>query len=216
MLLAACALACAPPRDGAPDFASLARVDPTIALDLRYATASNFVGAVIDGYERALCLLTRPAAEALARVQAELRSEGLGLRVWDCYRPQRAVDHFVRWSRAPDDPTAKARHYPRVAKSELFARGYIAERSGHSRGSTVDLTLTDRDGRPLDLGTSFDFFDPSAAGGSREVSAAARHRREQLRRAMERHGFVPYAAEWWHFTLANEPYPERGFDVPVR
>ncbi|MFI5319818.1 MAG: M15 family metallopeptidase [Myxococcota bacterium] len=198
------------------DFVSLSRVDPSIALDLRYATANNFVGARIDGYDTAQCLLTRAAAEALARVQADLRAEGLGLRVFDCYRPQRAVDHFVRWSREPDDAIAKARHYPNVAKRELFARGYIAERSGHSRGSTVDLTLVDQAGRELELGTAFDFFDPRAAGDSSDVPAAARALRAKLRAAMERRGFADYDAEWWHFTLAREPYPATVFDAPVR
>jgi D-alanyl-D-alanine dipeptidase len=217
-LLLGFALACAP-RSATrlpADFVSLGEIDATIALDLRYATAHNFVGARIDGYDAARCLLTRAAAEALASVQADLRSEGLGLRVFDCYRPQRAVDHFVRWSRAPDDAAAKARHYPRVAKSALFAQGYIAERSGHSRGSTLDLTLVRADGRELDLGTEFDFFDPRAAGDSPEVSAEARALRMRLRAAMEQRGFRHYAAEWWHFTLANEPFPNRTFDAPVR
>ncbi len=214
-LSCACATQRAEPRLPA-DFVSLDRVDATITLDLRYATASNFVGARIDGYDTGRCLLTRVAAEALAAVQADLRSEGLELRVFDCYRPQRAVDHFVRWSRAPDDAATKARHYPRVAKRELFAQGYIAERSGHSRGSTVDLTLIGRDGRELYFGTEFDFFDPRAAGNSADVPEDVRALRRKLRAAMERRGFRHYAPEWWHFTLADEPYPESYFDAPVR
>lgn len=219
MALAAAWLACAQPAlraDLPADFVSLADVAPAVRLDLRYATENNFVGARIDGYEAAACLLTRAAAEALARVERDLRADGLGLVVLDCYRPQRAVDLFVRWSRAPDDPDAKAAHYPRVAKSELFARGYIAARSGHSRGSTVDLTLADRDGRALDLGTPFDFFDPRAAGDSTEVPEAAHGLRAKLRSAMERRGFRRYDPEWWHFTLTSEPYPETYFDAPVR
>jgi D-alanyl-D-alanine dipeptidase len=198
------------------DFVSLADVAPRVGLEVRYATPNNFVGERIDGYEAEKCLLTRAAADALTRAQAELRADGLGLRVFDCYRPQRAVDHFVRWSRAPDDPAAKARHHPNVAKRELFARGYIAERSGHSRGSTVDLTLVDGAGRELDLGTPFDFFDPRAAAESHDVPAAAQALRAKLRAVMERAGFRPYEAEWWHFTLASEPYPETYFDAPVR
>ena len=221
LALAACSLllACAAPaREAAlpADFVSLERVEPSIALDLRYAGRNNFTGERVDGYEAARCLLTRAAAEALARVQADLRAERLGLRVFDCYRPQRAVDAFVRWSRAPDDAAARARHYPRVAKRELFAQGYIAERSGHSRGSTVDLTLVDSAGRERELGTPFDFFDPRSAGDSLEVPEPARALRMKLRAAMQRRGFVPYAPEWWHFTLANEPYPESTFDAPVR
>ena len=217
--LAGVLLACTPPaREPAlpADFMALQRVDPTIAVDLRYAGSNNFADERIDGYETAQCLLTRAAAEALARVQADLRAGKLGLRVFDCYRPQRAVDHFVRWSRAPDDAGSRARHYPRVPKRELFAQGYIAERSGHSRGSTVDLTLVDSAGRELDLGTPFDFFDPRSAGDSLEVPEAARALRNKLRVALARRGFVPYAAEWWHFTLANEPYPQSYFDAPVR
>ncbi len=217
-LAAAClaGLACAAEPQLPGDFVSLAAIDPSISRDLRYATPHNFVGSQVDGYEAPKCLLTRAAAQAIARVQADLRAQGFGLRVLDCYRPQRAVDHFVRWSRAPDDPAAKARHYPRVAKRELFARGYIAERSGHSRGSTVDLTLVDLAGRALDLGTDFDFFDPHSAGEANDVPAPARALRWRLRAAMERRGFRPYAPEWWHFTLASEPYPDRHFDAPVR
>jgi D-alanyl-D-alanine dipeptidase len=212
----AASLACASGARLPADFVSLSDVEPHIALDLRYAGPNNFTGARVPGYEAASCWLTRPAAEALARVQADLRAEGLGLRVLDCYRPQRAVDAFVRWSRAPDVPASKARHYPNVAKDRLFAEGYIAARSGHSRGSTVDLTLADAEGRALDLGTEFDFFDPRAASDSRDVPDAARALRERLRAAMERRGFRPYAPEWWHFTLASEPYPETYFDAPVR
>lgn len=194
------------------DAAALA---PGLVVDLRYATANNFVGVPIDGYERPRCLLTEPAARALAGVQAELAAGGLGLVVWDCYRPQRAVDHFVRWSREPADPAAAARHHPRVPKDELFAAGYIAARSGHSRGSTVDVGLV-RASEPLDLGAPFDFFDPRSHTDATDLSDAARANRARLRSAMERRGFRPYPAEWWHFTLADEPYPDRYFDVPVR
>jgi zinc D-Ala-D-Ala dipeptidase len=217
---AAAILGCSPrantPQPPPRDFVSLSEFDASIALDLRYASTNNFVGARIAGYDAAKCLLTRAAAEALARVQRDLRGDGFRLVVFDCYRPQRAVDHFVRWSRAPDNPNAKARFYPRVAKSELFARGYIAQRSGHSRGSTLDLALVDRAGRELDLGTPFDFFDPRAAPDSGDVPEAARSLRKRLRAAMQRRGFRHYAAEWWHFTLDNEPYPETYFDAPIR
>jgi D-alanyl-D-alanine dipeptidase len=217
-LLAVMLLACAAPREPAlpADFVALEHVDASIAQELRYAGAHNFARTRIAGYDAARCWLTRAAAEALAHVQADLRAERLGLRVFDCYRPQRAVDHFVRWSRAPDDPAAKAAHYPRVEKRELFARGYIAARSGHSRGSTVDVTLVDARGAELDLGTPFDFFDPRAASDAHDVPAPARALRAKLRAAMERRGFAHYAAEWWHFTLANEPYPEIYFDAPLR
>jgi D-alanyl-D-alanine dipeptidase len=174
------------------------------------------VGAPIDGYERPVCLLTEPAAQALAAVQRDLRAAGLGLRVYDCYRPQRAVDHFLRWAADLGDQRTKATFYPRVAKQELIARGYIAERSGHSRGSTVDVTLVGADGAPLEMGTPFDLFDERSHTDSQEVPDAARANRAKLRAAMERRGFRNLAVEWWHYTLEGEPYPERRFDTPVR
>ncbi len=147
--------------DARVDLVDVREVEPSIRADIRYAGSNNFVGGPVDGYEGATCLLSRPAAEALARVQRDLAAEGLGLLVYDCYRPQRAVDHFVRWAEDTTDARTKAEFYPNVDKSRLFDEGYIAERSGHSRGSTVDLTLV-RDGtaEALDMGTPYDFFDP--------------------------------------------------------
>jgi D-alanyl-D-alanine dipeptidase len=211
----ALALGCTGAPADAPRLVDAAALADGLVVDLRYAGAHNFVGAPVDGYERPVCLLSEPAARALARAQAELAAEGLGLVVFDCYRPQRAVDHFVRWSREPADPAAALRHHPRVPKDELFARGYIAARSSHSRGSTVDVGLV-RGGEPLDCGTPFDFFDPRSHGDAAGLSEAARANRARLRRAMERHGFRPYPNEWWHFTLAGEPWPDRYFDRPVR
>lgn len=209
----ACASATAPP----PELVDAATLAAGLIVDLRYATANNFVGAPIDGYERPRCLLSALAARALARVQADLEADGLGLVVWDCYRPQRAVDHFVRWAREPADPAAAARHHPRVPKAELFEAGYIAARSGHSRGSTVDAGLVRAGSRePVDLGTPFDFFDARSHADATDLSDAARANRARLRSAMERRGFRPYPAEWWHFTLADEPWPDRYFDIPVR
>jgi len=212
------ALACAGgPHRGDPDLVDLAGVAPSIALDIRYAGSDNFVGAPVDGYGAPRCWLTRPAAEALALVQRDLASEGLGLLVYDCYRPQRAVDHFVRWAADPTDLATKAEHYPNVAKDRLFAEGYVAARSSHSRGSTVDLTLVRRaDGEPLDMGSPWDFFDPLSHGDSRAVSRQARSHRMRLRAVMDRHGFEPYEPEWWHFTLRDEPFPDRYRDVPIR
>lgn len=170
----------------------------------------------MDGYEAARCLLSEPAARALAAAQAELAAEGLGLLVFDCYRPQRAVDRFVRWAREPADPVLAARHHPNVPKERLFAEGYIAARSGHSRGSTVDVGLLRlADGSPLALGTPFDFFDPRSHADA-AVPEPARANRARLAAAMQRHGFAPYAPEWWHFTLRDEPYPDSYFDIPVR
>jgi D-alanyl-D-alanine dipeptidase len=205
--------ACAGLRGGEPVLISPTNFDPRLRLDIRYATPDNFVGAAIDGYEAPLCLLTPEAAQALSWVARDLRRDRLALVIFDCYRPQRAVDHFVRWVALPEDPAARAAYYPNVPKSELFERGYIAERSSHSRGSTVDVGLV-RDGELVDMGTPFDFFDPlshtDAVGGQPRVH------RQTLRAAMERRGFRNYPKEWWHYTLAPEPHAFRYFDVPVR
>jgi zinc D-Ala-D-Ala dipeptidase len=213
----AVALACVSAPPAPPVFVDAARLAPDLVVEMRYASADNFVGARIDGYESARCLLSEPAARALALAQTDLAAEGLGLVAFDCYRPQRAVDHFVRWSEEPADPTATARYHPHVAKEELFAQGYVAERSGHSRGSTVDVGLVRAGERvPLDCGTPFDFFDPLSHHGATGLSEAARANRARLRAAMERRGFVAYPPEWWHYTLAAEPYSDAYFDVPVR
>lgn len=195
---------------GAPDFADAGDMIPSAIIDMRYAGDNNFVGARIDGYKRAKCLLSRPAAEALSRVSADLSAMGLTLRIYDCYRPQRAVDHFMRWA-ASDDQSAKATYFPTIEKSRLFADGYIAERSGHSRGSTIDLTI---DG--LDMGGPYDLFDPLSNTADQRPTDAQRANRLLLRLLMERHGFRPYDLEWWHFTLTDEPYPESYFDRAVK
>lgn len=198
----------------APHWVDVPGLVPGIETEIRYAGRSNFVGEVIDGYHAPRCLLTEPAAEALACAQRRLELRGLGLRVYDCYRPQRAVDHFVRWVADLSDQRTKQTHYPHVDKAELFDAGYIARRSGHSRGSTVDLTLVAR-GVPLDMGTSFDFFDPASHTDSPSVADTARRNRSLLRAAMEECGFENLPEEWWHYTLRDEPFPDRYFDVPV-
>jgi D-alanyl-D-alanine dipeptidase len=217
--------------------AGFVEVDRTILHDMRYATNYNFVGRRIDGYRDPVCILHRRAARALMRVQARVTEQGYTLKVYDCYRPQRAVDHFVRWSENGSQ-RMKREFYPRVDKSRVFDLGYIARRSGHSRGSTVDLTLVKlpakaqpewsreefglvrctapRRGYPdnsINMGTSYDCFDTrSHTYNSR---GRVRANRLRLRRAMEREGFAPYDNEWWHFTLRNERYPGRYFDFPV-
>ena len=185
-------------------------------IEARYAGDGNFVGAPIDGYAAEKVLLTREAAAALLAVQTELREIGLGLKLFDGYRPQRAVDHFARWARDLEDDAMKSIYYPHVDKSELFAQGYIAERSGHSRGSAVDLTLVSLEtGEELDMGTRWDFFDPRSAPSSREVSPQHRARRMLLQITMVKHGFEPLAEEWWHFKLRDEPYPDTYFDFII-
>ena len=205
MLLASSSLIAALPSG----FTYLATFAPQIRQDIRYATPNNFTGARVPGYEAPACILTLPAAKALARVERLLLEHYLTLRVFDCYRPERAVKAFVAWSERPSEIGPKGRYFPNVPKSELIKRGYIAENSSHSRGSTVDLTI---DG--LAMGTPFDFFDPLSRGDA-PVPTQARANRTFLAMVMERYGFKAYPAEWWHFTLAREPFPKRSFNFPV-
>lgn len=200
-----------------PGFVDAATVVDGLVVDMRYFGADNFVGEKIDGYERPRCLLSAQAAHALAAVQRSLAPRGLGLKVFDCYRPQRAVAHFVRWGQRVDDVKRKAEFYPDVDKRDLFRNGYIATHSGHSRGSTVDLTLVRRaDARELEMGSPFDYLSPKSWPSDRSVSLDAQKNRALLAEAMRAGGFRPYAKEWWHFTLANEPFPHSYFDFPVR
>jgi len=211
---AASALAAAQERPAA--FVDAAAVVPGLVAEMRYAGTHNFVGRRIDGYVAASCLLTRPAAEALAEVARDLAARGLVIKVFDCYRPARAVANFVRWARDLSDTGGKAEFYPSVDKRTLFQDGYISSRSGHSRGSTLDLTLARMGDGELDMGTSFDFFSPLSSPAAPGVSAEAKANRALLATAMRRRGFRPYAKEWWHFTLAAEPFPNTYFDFPVQ
>lgn len=198
-------------------FVDASTVVPRLAVEMRYAGDDNFVGRPIRGYEAPSCLLTRTAAEALIAVQGELAASGRGLKVFDCYRPERAVADFAAWARDADDQRMKAEFYPNVDKARLFELGYLAERSGHSRGSTLDVTIVDlATGAELDMGTPYDLFDPRSWPSDQSVSEAARANRMELQRVMVAHGFRPLREEWWHFTLENEPYPETYFDFPVR
>ena len=208
-------------RPALPDgFVYLDQAIPDLVIELRYATPDNFVGQPVDGYRQAQAVLTAPAAEALAGVQAALRPFGLGLKVFDAYRPQHAVDHFVRWGRDLQDQRAKPEYYPDVAKEDLFKLGYIAARSSHSRGSTVDLTIVYRDRagrvRELDMGSRFDFFGKRSWPANAAIPAAQRAHRMLLQNLMKAHGFVPYDQEWWHFTLRDEPYPDTYFDFTIQ
>jgi D-alanyl-D-alanine dipeptidase len=198
-------------------FVDAATVVPGLVLEMRYFGTHNFVGARIDGYEAPRCLLTRQAASALAAVERDLATHDLGLKVFDCYRPARAVAHFLRWARNPADRKTKPEFYPAVDKRDLFADGYIASRSGHSRGSTVDLTLVRlADGNELDMGGPFDFFGPQSWRSYRALNEEAWRNRTLLADAMRRGGFRPYDREWWHFTLRGEPFPGSYFDFPVK
>ena len=196
-------------------FVDAAAVVDGLVVDMRYFGANNFVGERIDGYEGPRCLLSAPAANALAAVERDLAARGLGLKVFDCYRPQRAVAQFVRWAQRIDDVKRKREFYPDVDKRDLFKEGYISDRSGHSRGSTVDLTLAHPDGRELDMGTPFDFFSPKSWRLDGSIGHTAVANRGELSEAMRHHGFRPYDKEWWHFTLSREPFPNTYFDFPV-
>jgi zinc D-Ala-D-Ala dipeptidase len=200
-----------------PDtFVDAATVVPGLIAEIRYAGSHNFVGRPIDGYQAPSCLLTFAAANALADVARDVASHGLVIKVFDCYRPVRAVANFVHWAHDLRDQTAKAEFYPNLDKRTLFRDGYISSHSGHSRGSTADLTLAHTDGRELDMGTPFDFFSPKSWIADSTISAEQHANRMMLAAAMRRHGFRGYDKEWWHFTLRNEPYPHTFFDFPVR
>lgn len=190
---------------------------PNLRTDLRYYGSNNFVGGPIDGYERPKCIMTKAAAEALKKVQADFEKLGFGLLIFDAYRPQRAVNHFIRWAQDTADTKMKDIFYPNVDKGSLFEDGYIAEKSAHSRGSTVDLTIVSlKTGHILDLGSSYDFFDEKSNVNYTKITKNQRAIRLLLQRRMVKHGFEPYESEWWHFTLANEPYPDTYFDFAIK
>jgi len=197
-------------------FADAATVVPGLIVEMRYAGSHNFTGRPIDGYEAPHCLLTREAATALAEVARDIAASGLVIKVFDCYRPVRAVMNFVRWARDLDDQKMKAEFYPNVDKRTLFRDGYIASHSGHSRGSTTDLTLAKTDGSELDMGTHFDFFSPKSWTADPTITPARHANRMVLADAMRRRGFRGYDKEWWHFTLRGEPFPVTFFDFPVQ
>jgi D-alanyl-D-alanine dipeptidase len=221
-------------------FVYLRDIDPTIVQDIRYAGSHNFVGRPISGYLAAECILSAPAANALATVQKMLAGKNLSLIVWDCYRPKRAVADFLQWSKDPAHSEMKAEFYPRTDKAKLFDSGYIARRSAHSRGSTVDLGIVPtafstvpppgpsqplkactspkgerfEDGT-IDFGTGYDCLDVLGNTSNASVGAGALHNRQMLKSTMKGAGFRPYAKEWWHFELIDEPFNRDGFDFEV-
>lgn len=211
-------------------FVYLHEVDPTILVSLRYFGSNNFVGKPVDGYKQPVVILTQQAAEALKNVQEKIKKDGYSLVVYDAYRPQQAVDHFIRWSEDNKDHAQESQYYPRVAKDKVFELGYVGKKSGHSRGSTVDLTLI-KDGESLheveekdrtlcdgckikflddgtvDMGSSFDLFDVASHSENDLIDEQCKERRAYLKAAMESAGFKNFSKEWWHFTLRNEPFP---------
>lgn len=199
--------------DDSSGFVVLSDVVPDIIQEIRYYSTYNFVGDRIDGYKEPCALMTREAAEALKKVSDEVKKDGYRLKVYDAYRPQKAVDNFVRWAENISDTRMKKYFYPKVDKTKLFDEGYIDAKSGHSRGSTLDLTLFDmKTGKEVDMGGTFDYFGelshPDYKGNLTKQQLANRN---YLRNVMIKHGFKPLATEWWHFTLKDEPYPDTYF-----
>ncbi len=200
------------------DLVDVAALIPGANFDIRYAGHHNFVGAPVDGYLAPKCYLLKPAAEALRDVAADLDQAGYRLRIFDCYRPVRAVRHFVRWVHDAADQRTKPEFYPALEKSELLG-GYIAETSGHSRGATIDLGLERCEADTcveLDMGTGFDRFDTLANTDDPRITPEQKANRDRLREAMQKRGFRNYPLEWWHYTLQPEPTPGTAYDIPVR
>ena len=205
------------PEANFDDFVEITEVIPDAILEIRYYTTYNFVGARIDGYRQPTALLTREAADSLRAVSDDVLAQGYRLKIFDAYRPQCAVDHFVRWAADVSDTLMKPYFYPDLDKSVLFEQEYIMEKSGHTRGSTVDLTLFDMaTEREVDMGGTFDWFGIESHPDYKDITPQQFANRMILREAMLRHGFKPLASEWWHFTLKDEPYPDTYFTFPVR
>ena len=224
------------PTEDASQFVNIAEAVPLAILEIRYYSTYNFVGARVDGYQEPVALMTRRAADSLRAVSEELLKMGYRLKIYDAYRPQCAVDHFVRWAADVTDTAMRPYFYPDVPRDRLFELEYIMEKSGHTRGSTVDLTLFDmRTEKEVDMGGTFDWFgseshpdfcgdpetgeytgDNSASPSGRSITEEQFHNRMILRNAMLRHGFKPIDSEWWHFTLKDEPYPNTYFTFPVK
>lgn len=196
-------------------FVYIKDVIPSVREDIRYAGYHNFVGCPVDGYAAPLGVLHVSAAMALREAAAAFEKQGLYLLIYDAYRPQRAVDHFVRWAADPADVKTKEEFYPTLDKSELFPKGYIAVRSGHSRGLTVDLTLTDKDGNELDMGGGFDWFSKISAHDYDGLTQEQKANRELLRRGMLEAGFGDYVEEWWHYTYRHGPQLCEYYDFPI-
>ena len=193
----------------------LKSVIPSVKIDLKYFGKDNFIGNKINGYRSKKCIISKEAASALKHVQMDLSHFNYGLKVFDAYRPQRSVDFFVKWSKTKNQKMKKV-HYPYVKKKNLFKEGYIASKSGHSRGSTVDLTIIDFEtGSELDMGTCYDFFGKESRLTFENLNEEQKQNRLLLQSVMKKYGFKPLEAEWWHFTLHNEPFPKKYFNFII-
>lgn len=198
-------------------FSYVRDIAPTIQQELRYCNHNNFVGVPINGYEENVLITSTLTAQALKKVQDELLKKGFSLKVYDAYRPQTAVNHFVKWARVMNDTLMKQQYYPKINKRYLFKLGYIASKSGHSRGSSVDLTIVNLEtGKELDMGSPYDFFGLQSHITFENITEDQKKNRRILQQVMKKYGFRPYTNEWWHFTLRNEPFPKTYFDFPIK
>lgn len=200
-----------------PDFVSLGDYCPDLKIQANYSTVENFTGSIVDGYKAKKAYLSKTAAKALCEVQKEAKKKGVGLKIYDAYRPVKAVQFFMTWAQLPEtNPDLKNLYYPKFTREELFQNGYIAKQSSHSRGATVDLTLFNlKDGKDLDMGSGFDYFDDISHTDSKKVTATQRKNRMLLKTLMEGKGFVNYSLEWWHFSYRPEPFPGQSFDFDI-
>jgi len=199
------------------EFVYLLDIAPSIKSELRYISSNNFIGKPIDGYLNNTVIVTKPTALSLKKIQEILLPFNLSLKVFDAYRPQQAVAHFVRWAKVLNDTLMKQQYYPDVPKRSLFRLGYIASKSGHTRGSTVDLTIMDlATGKELDMGSPYDYFGTTSHPLHKTLTKTQRANRLLLRNLMLSNGFKPYENEWWHFTLKNEPFPKTYFNFPIK
>lgn len=205
-------------KNNLPDgFVYAHSIIPDLKVELRYYSTNNFVGDTIDGYYTNKLIITTQTAEALKLVQADLLQQNLCLKVFDGYRPQQAVNHFITWTKDLKDTRKKQQFYPDVKKKHLFRDGYIASKSGHSRGSTLDLTIIDANSLvALDMGSPYDFFGEASWLDFQDISNEQKNNRQLLQTVMLKHGFRNYPKEWWHFTLRNEPFPDTYFNFPVK
>lgn len=199
------------------DFVYIKDYIPNIVVDLRYYGTDNFVGKQVDGYKSDKAIFTKTATNALIKVEKELNKQNLGLKIFDAYRPQQAVNHFQSWAKDVSDTITKQKYYPSINKKNLFKDGYIASKSGHSRGSTIDLTIIDLTSKKeLDMGTIFDFLGPESAHDYTKATRKQKENRALLKSVMKKYGFKPYSKEWWHYTFINEPFKNTYFDFPVK
>lgn len=196
-------------------FTYLDEAVPGVYWDAKYASTDNFTGAVVDGYAGNRIAVSKRMAAALNKARDLAAEKGLKLLIWDAARPQRAVDRFVEWSKEPEDGKTQDAHYPNLKKTQLFREGYIARRSGHTRGAAVDLTLMDESGTPLNMGGVFDLMDEKSHHGAKGLTRTQERNRNTLKKLMALAGLKSYESEWWHYSLADEPFPGKCFDFAI-